>query len=451
MPNGHAGDTTVRQLSEFVTYPRESLEIELKAWLDPTSNDDRARIAKELIALANHGGGYLIIGFEEVGGDWVPSTPRPNNLNAFNQDAINGIVARYADPEFHCDVHHVTPQGEDVAYPVIVVAGGKTVPVRASRDGPNQRFISQNTYYVRRPGPNSEPPQSGREWDQLLHRCLTNRRENLLDDIRHILEGKAGERKSRPGSEERLSEWITASFERWEDVVDERLDPEDSRFEPGWWAVGYVLDPPADFESANDLLDALRDAEGRETGWPPWWAPRRDGIRPYPHHGSVECWLGENRFGDGAHSDFWRASRLGELFLLRGYQEDGVQPEFDPGQYIDLVLPVWRVGECVLHAQSFAEAVFEETSDVNVLMRFRWTGLADRELTSWANRNRILVHSYTARQDEVQSEASFLAGEVVGQLPEIVRAITQPLYEAFDMFDPPADMAESELDRLRSR
>lgn len=84
-------------------------------------------------------------------------------------------------------------------------------------------------------------------------------------------------------------------------------------------------------------------------------------------------------------------------------------------------------------------------------MRFMWTGLAGRKLASWANRNRLLLGDYTAQQDSVRSETSFYAGEVAGRLPEIARVITEPLYEAFDLFTPPEDMADSELSRLRSR
>lgn len=408
-------------------------------------------MAKELIALANHGGGYLILGFEEQGGDWVPSTPRPPDLTDFNQDAVNGIVERYAEPTFHCDVHHVASEGEADEYPVVVVPGGTTVPIRACRDGPDQRFISQDTYYTRRPGPNSEPPRSARDWDKLLHRCLTNRREELLDDFRHLLEGKAGRRETSADIEERLAEWTDDSIQRWEQVCADRLEPGDERFQHGWWSVAYAIDPPAEIEGLEELHTVLQEAAGRETGWPPWWVPTRDELRPYAYDEALECWLGETRFGDAAHSDFWRASTNGEFFLVRGHQEDGNSAELEPGQYFDLVLPVWRTGECVLHAARLAEAVAENSDEIEILMRFRWTGLGGRQLTSWANQNRVLVGSYTSQQERVDSKASFLAGDVAGQLPTIVSTLTRPLYESFDLFTPPADMAEAELARLRQR
>ena len=42
--------------------PREAADIEVKEWLDLASNEHRASLAKEIIALANHGGGFVLIG-----------------------------------------------------------------------------------------------------------------------------------------------------------------------------------------------------------------------------------------------------------------------------------------------------------------------------------------------------------------------------------------------------
>ena len=53
-------------LGDLLAEPREALDVEVKEWLDLTNNDHRALVAKEIIALANHGGGYLMIGFEEL-------------------------------------------------------------------------------------------------------------------------------------------------------------------------------------------------------------------------------------------------------------------------------------------------------------------------------------------------------------------------------------------------
>ena len=52
-------------LNDLIEIPRETLEIELKKWLDLSEPVVRANIARHLAALANYGGGYLVFGFED--------------------------------------------------------------------------------------------------------------------------------------------------------------------------------------------------------------------------------------------------------------------------------------------------------------------------------------------------------------------------------------------------
>ena len=52
-------------LQDLVDNPPENLEIDLKDWIDLTSDVARASIARHIAALANFGGGYLLFGFQD--------------------------------------------------------------------------------------------------------------------------------------------------------------------------------------------------------------------------------------------------------------------------------------------------------------------------------------------------------------------------------------------------
>jgi hypothetical protein len=96
------------QLEALVTRPREDLHIEIKNWVDLSDPAGKATLAKAIIALANHGGGFVVIGLaERDDGTFAPADSCPPNLNPYSQDAVNGIVQAYAAPVFHCAVHHV--------------------------------------------------------------------------------------------------------------------------------------------------------------------------------------------------------------------------------------------------------------------------------------------------------------------------------------------------------
>src|SRR5450432_3722024 len=166
--------TANAELGEFLEEPREALDVEVKSWLDLANNDHRALVAKEIIALANQGGGHLVIGFEELtDGSFRPAPPRPSNLDAWSQDAIQSIVAKYIDPSVQCRVVHETEPSSKHRYPIIAVPGGHRIPIRAKSGSPDGKLVPHRTY-IRRPGPTSEEPKTSEEWDRLLERCLQN-------------------------------------------------------------------------------------------------------------------------------------------------------------------------------------------------------------------------------------------------------------------------------------
>ena len=441
-----------RRLQDLLAYPREDLDKELKSWLNLSQEDDKANIAKAILALANHGGGYILIGFVKEEGNWVPAEPRPSSLNGYTQDIVNGIVQRYADPPFHCRVYSQSHPKTAQLFPIITVPGNHKVPIRAKRDGPNREHVQMNAYYIRRPGPKSEPPQSGREWDDLINRCIRAAREDLLENIRDLLFGSVRLSRTLSPQEEarkRLEEWVQKSRVQWQSLVNKKLsDEKPSRYSKGIWIVAYSI--VGDFKppTRSDFLNILKKVEGHETGWPPWWVPSGGEIAPYPYNGLIECWLAtKGRFGDAAHSDFWRASPQAMMFLLRGYQEDIYPDKFEPGTIFDLTLPVWRVGECLLHAERLANILADQST--SIIFRVTWEGLSDRTLTAWANPRRILFGNLQSRQDSVTSEVVVSTDRISTTLPEIVGALTQPLYEVFNFFKPPSKMIQEELSKMR--
>ena len=111
--------TTPRDFEPFVVAPREDLAIEYKSWLDLTDEHDKATLAKAAIALANHGGGFIVIGFEEQNQNLV-SLPYPAGQPPMTQDSVNSVVRRYAEPEFHCQVHNVPHPATSQPHVVIV-------------------------------------------------------------------------------------------------------------------------------------------------------------------------------------------------------------------------------------------------------------------------------------------------------------------------------------------
>lgn len=441
-----------RNLQSLLAYPREKLDTEIKGWLNLSHPENKAKLAKAMIAIANHCGGHIIIGFKEKNSGWEPEEPFPPDLSKFSQDDINGIVKRYAEPPFHVEVHNVKHPEVDQEFPIIRVPGSQVVPIRSKRDGPNGEHIKQNEYYIRRPGPSSEPPQSGQEWDKLIRKCLMSKSAELVEDIRRILYPEItlpDIPDSQQKEKKELQSWISSALLRWDNLVKQKLkDEKPNRYSHGIWYVGYKLLGDFDRPSLAELVNILRKIEGHETGWPPWLVFQDPKMGPYSFGGNIEAWIRPDKFPDAAHSDFWRASPEGMLFLLRGYQEDSTD-QYTPGTVFDVVLPIWRIGECLLHAERFASEL--SGTITSILFYIYWRGLSDRTLVSWANPRIFISPGYVSKEFRVESEVIIPVEQINTHLPEIVQKITRPLYETFRFFEIPKGTIEQELLKMKKQ
>ena len=245
--------------------------------------------------------------------------------------------------------------------------------------------------------------------------------------------------------------FVESAERRWAELVSS-LPPDAPARQPyGHYAFDYEL-AGASAGSMDALLEALGQADRNYTGWPPFWLPTRKEIAPYPFDDGVECWLGrpytERHFGDAAHSDFWRAGVDGRLYLRRGYQEDS-SDVLTPATVFDLTLPVWKAGEVLLHGHHLAEAL-EAAPDTVAKIRVRYTGLAGRELKSWANPHRSLIDDYRCRTDEAAGAVSCRARDIDDRLAELVHELVAPVYERFEFFKLPVQLVQEELDKLRA-
>ena len=121
----------------------------------------------------------------------------------------------------------------------------------------------------------------------------------------------------------------------------------------------------------------------------------------------------------------------------------------EPGTVLDLTLPVWRTGECLLHADRLAHRL--GASAIQLMMR--WTGLRGRVLgnpAGPAHPARRIRQRYEAQRDEVITYLHVEPDHVGEDLPRLTRRLVEPLLESFDLFEPPEGFYEDELERMRS-
>ena len=441
--------SSIRELQPLVSEPREELDIEYKDWLDLTTNAHKATLAKAAIALANHGRGFVVIGFAERGSE-LQSHPCPPEIPAITQDAVNAAIHRFATPGFHCGVDYVTHPKTNVTHPVITVPGNLTVPVMSRRDCP--KVIDKNRCYIRKPGPRSQEPQTSEEWRELLNRCLRAGREDMLEAIRSIVLGRVEVQNPSPNALSELKTYCNAARERWEELVAKEPKDSPARFPHGYYEMGFSLVGAQPADGLAEVKDRLSTAGRLKlTGWPTFLEMSTPGWTPYAYENFVEAWVGRPIHADSmerepACCDFWRVSTDGKLYTIRGYFEDGAE-RIPAGEILDVTLPVWRIAEGLLFASRFAET-FDEVDEIAIQCRF--TGLNGRRLTS-ITRKRFFPGGDISSTDEVALTCQATPQQVRDNLAEILHPLLLPLYERFNFFKLPFSLVEEELASLRGR
>lgn len=448
---------TPEQISALLINPREDLHIEIKNWLDlKSSAEAKATFMKAVIALANHGGGFLIIGLTEKGHEFHESGERPEALEFYNQDLINGIVSSYADPAFHCSMHFVESPSRHI-YPVVRVPGGHKVPIRAKRASPDGKLLENNCIYVRKPGPKSERPIEAREWEDLFARCFENRKDDVLNQLRLMISGTNNSTLAAESKAD-LRDWIDSCMSRWSALLQSSGSVGNASCDKGLIIFSYELVGSRKTLSLTQLPNVVRAAVIRHTGWPMFWYPSRNEIAPYPYQDAVECWIARgasmlNDERDASKSDFWRITTSGQAFLLRGFQEDDsgqVLPdgsEIRAGTLFDFVLPIWRAAELMLHAESMARGLIEGPASVNFHIEYR--GLKGRQLVDRTGR-RILTPGRISHQDTIHLALKSDIEAIGPRLPELVQELLKPLYSLFSFMELPSQAVVEEIKRMRA-
>ena len=161
----------------------------------------------------------------------------------------------------------------------------------------------------------------------------------------------------------------------------------------------------------------------------------REGWRPYLLNDHIEAWTGrridEYTPREPQFSDYWRASRKGQLYTIRGYTEDSIEDHRRvlPGSVIDVTLPVLRVGEILYFAARFLDE-FEDAQAA--LVNCRFTGLTGRTITSLNFRR--MTSSRPCLSGKVETGANITPKQLQENVVEVVHQLLSPIYEAFDFY-----------------
>jgi hypothetical protein len=428
-------DSQYRSLLED---PNEVLEAEYKTWLDLSSNEVRADLARHIAALANYGGGSIVFGITNA---MQFAGPNPFPSPRCDRDLIASIVKKYLEPTFQCDVREVVSSAGNT-HPIVIVPPHGAVPICAKASGPtvNNKTagIVQGVHYTRKPGPESERIQTAAEWAPIIRRCATHDRAAIFGALDAALRGSG---QVSPTVSDALKQWHEAAHAAF--LKDAAAQPSCANLAKWHWQVSYAIErSDGQILEVNSLSEILRQVHREvfdtvNSGWNMLDPQGVIDVRP-SFQTDASSGLGETEFLEFSAlrsakgvsiADLWRASPDGKVTTVRDYWEDTFSPNsgMAPGTFLS---PNWMtrsLAEIVRHARAFTER-FE--NPVSVSFRCEWHGLKGRILHSpgalWSVRWRD-----SSGGDHKVSASTFPVTMLDNGLPEIVSKLIAPLMRAF--------------------
>jgi len=455
------------RIQELIDRPSESLAVEIKTWINPDKPEGQAKIVRAALALRNHGGGYLVIGFDD-------STLKPSPIEVgwdvhdmFHVDKIQGLISRFASEPFEVAVGF--GKRDDQYFPVLVIPAGIRTPVVAKSDllVDSKKIVATDDVYVRTLRSNNTPSTAKaawKDWGQLVEICFDNREADIGRFLRRHLGGitplalqqlatTLGGEIPQLSTEDRLTRLLDNGEKRFQELIEERnLELPKT----GWWEVALIIDGDVPSHLATKEFLSLLDVSNPDfTGWPMWLDTRRFGdasTHPFINAGTWEA-LVNMRGLWSRHIDFMRLNPEGQFYLRWALQEDitDANDAPAPNKAFDFSLPVTRCTEAIAVGLAFAKAMGCNPEQCALRFAFRWSGLKSRMLNSWVHPERMISSGHTAYQDRVTVFQQVPLDTPLSAIGGLLASMLKPLYSVFDGFELNANVTEDLSARLVER
>ena len=446
-------------LQDLVDHPNETLDIEYKGWIDIKDPATRAKLAKHIAALANHGGGYLVFGFKD---DMTPDNERPADLTLYSRDSINDIVKKYLTPPINIDVAIVRTSDSGFDYPIARVPSHGVTPVCAAASGPedaNKRpqGIVKGTYYVRTIGPASTPIEGVEAWQAVIRRSVLADRDALLKNLNHILSSQTDLPVAVEGP--KLEQWHLSAADDFLNYIVRRTSGE--AYEVPVNVANYqfsyrlIQENESEITPAN-LISVLLQANNEVknvvwTGWSMFFPFSSTEIAPklvLVELDGRELEVFESNLLEANERsvglpDFWRVATVGWATMIRIYRED-LQPKTGIPKYLAPRLLAQEMTEFLLHVIAMSKH-FPSAHSVEIVCQ--WKGLEGRQIADFDPG--IDWHARSSKQNTRKVTGVFTIAEIADSRSSVASKLITPALRLFDGLEASPEWIESLVPSFR--
>jgi hypothetical protein len=384
-------------------------------------------LVKDILALANTGGGWLVIGVSETGVAFSPDGVSEEQAASFETTQVNKFLNNYADPPINTRIHK--PEVKGKRFVAIGIPGFSDTPHICQKEYPG--VLTAPTLYVRTDNNESAPIKNSADFRAVIERATRNRADQILESVRAVI--THGVQEQRPSDREQFEAQVAEARKR----CDEKNPYRDKDY--GYRESVFY---PASFDPGRFDLPTLKamalNAYADFRGWPFLFATqaRPDWITAIQD--GHESMIKEQHGVDGIDDvHFWQLRQSGLLYVRQLLREDAYRAAHGGNLFLNFESFSIVAFEAVHCLVKLYEGRLEDSEDV--ALRFCLTGTQDRELESYGWHYR----HYMCRIPDVTYAKTLSLGDWRAGMIDHGIAICEHVFHRFNWGEP--NLSESRV------
>jgi len=431
----------MKELKEILLQGFESKDLDYKGPCQWDEKDKKAccEIVKDILAMANTLGGYIIIGVSEQENGFSWEGLSPEQAKSFETSRLNRFVQNYADPPINTLLKKVDHDGKIFA--IIEVPRFSDTPHICQKDYPS--VLSSPALYVRTDTNESAPLKSSSDFRSIVEQAIRNRSDQMLSSMRAILTGSTVH--PTVSDKKKFEVQFQNALERFES-----FNAFPDRNYSGYREASFHLSQFEDSRfSLEELRNVAKNAHINFKGWPfLYWNENRS-ENCYTIQDGLETFITREDSGGHDRLDFWRLHQSGFFYHRVLMWEEGYTLSKRIPLAMDLGSMAMYVAEAIYCLGKIYQDLIPDEDEITI--RFRVLGVEGRILKILDSRRTSLSDDYACKVPEIVHElakplADWRAGTV-----DLAVEICKEIFIRFNWSKPNLSAVREIIDEMFSR
>ena len=434
-------------LEQLITSNHESKDLDYKGPMNwgQMEKKDKCELVKDVLAFANSGGGFIVIGVSEDSTGFILKGLSEDEISSFETTEFNQFIQKYAEPPINCKFHKTVLKGK--SYLVIQIPGFSDTPHICKQE--LLPTLNKSYIYVRTDNNNSAPLNSSSDFRLLIERAVRQKQDELLESFKSILTGA----NQTPFNDDSELKFI-------DELNEARKNADQIFFYQS--PLGDILTTAAYRESGSfpnnfnpTLLDLstirrlCRNASENFRGWPYLFYGKRDENAPSAQTYGLSMGHKFLDFGENRRSDYWQVNFSSLLYQRVMMWEDDYAIRNKVCSFLEINELACYIAEALKAMTTIYDGILSPNNILNI--GFKLHGISGKRVEAISNDSIGIPDNYTAKTKLIEYRAARPLAEWRAGIEDYAVDIWKYFLERFNWEHPNTDLARSRIRKLFNR